>query len=86
MRLDYAYTHEELEEVDEDITYILNKIRKKIEGQKRSIPYFNKKMRRNTVMQYWKVRIKEKQGKIINRRAILNCKQYIETEIEVLIE
>ena len=36
-RLDYAYTHQELEEVDEDITYILNKIRKKIERQKRSI-------------------------------------------------
>ena len=42
MRLDYVYTHQELEEVDEDITYALNKIRKKIEGQKRSISYSNK--------------------------------------------
>ena len=33
-RLDYAHTHQELEEVDKDITYILNKIRKKINRQK----------------------------------------------------
>ena len=37
----------------------------------------------NAVIQYRKVRIKEKQGKIIDRRAMLNCEQYVETEIKV---
>ena len=65
---------------------MLNKIRKKIEGQNRSIPYSKEKVRRNIVIQYWKARIKEKQGKIIDRRAMLNQEQYIETKIEVSIE
>jgi len=32
VRLDHTYTNQELEQVNEDITYVLNKIRKKIEG------------------------------------------------------
>ena len=34
-------------------------------------------------MQYQKVRIKEKKGKIIDRRVMLNQEQYVEIDLEV---
>ena len=37
-------------------------------------------------MQYWKVRIKDKQRKIVGRRVILNHEQYAEIDLEVSIE
>ena len=38
--------------IDKDITYVLNKVRKKIEGPRRGIPYSKEKVWRNTVLQY----------------------------------
>ena len=41
---------QQMEIVDKDITYTLNKVHKKIEGPRRGIPYSKKKVRRNTVL------------------------------------
>ena len=45
---------EEMEQADNDITYLLNKIKRKIEGLGRRIPYSAEKVRRNIIVQYWK--------------------------------
>jgi len=83
VKLDHTYTYQDLEKVDKNITYLLNKIRKKIEGPSRRIPYSQEKVKRNAIIQYWRVRIREVQGKIIDKRIMLNREQYIETEIAV---
>ena len=37
---------------DRDITYAINKVRKKIEGPRKGIPYSKEKVKRNAVLQY----------------------------------
>ena len=41
---------QQLEIIDKDITYTLNKVCKKIEGPRRGIPYSKEKVRRNAVL------------------------------------
>ena len=41
---------QQLEMIDRDITYVLNKVRKKIERPKRGIPYSKEKVWRNAVL------------------------------------
>ena len=43
---------EEMEQADNNITYLLNKIKRKIEGPGRRIPYSAEKVRRNAIVQY----------------------------------
>jgi len=47
-----------LEQIDEDFTYILNAVTKKIQGPRRNVLYSNQKVRAYTLLRYWKNRLK----------------------------
>jgi len=49
-RLDNAYTYQDLEQVDEEIIYLLNKIRRKIEGSNRRIPFSQENVKQNAIV------------------------------------
>ena len=53
-----SVSKQQMEILDRDITYALNKVRKRIKGVKQSIPYLKEKVRRNTVVQFWKMKLK----------------------------
>ena len=44
--IEYGITNKRLEQLDKDITFLLKKIRKKIEEQNRKIPYLKEKVKR----------------------------------------
>ena len=64
--------------INRDITYVLNKVRKKIEGPRRGIPYWKEKVQRNTVLQYWKAIIKKMRRQAVNQNKLDFRVQYIE--------
>ena len=45
-----SLSKQQLEMIDKDITYTLNKVRKKIEGPQRGIPYSKEKVQRNAIL------------------------------------
>jgi len=51
---------EDIEHIDKDITYIFNKVQKKIEESKQSILYSKQKEFRRAAMLYWSSYIKLK--------------------------
>ena len=63
-------TKKELEQLDQDISFVLNKVRKKIEGQKRGMLHSKKKVKRRAVILYWKARLLKAQGKPHNRMSM----------------
>ena len=60
---------------------MLNKVRKKVEVQKRGTPYSKEKVRRKVVMQCFKARVLQAQEKVVNKKAIDNIEKFIEIEI-----
>ena len=60
-----------------DVTYILSRIRKNIEESRRTIPYSKEKVRRKATIQFWKVRIQEVKGKLVDKYAMEKRERYI---------
>ena len=56
----------------------MNKVRKKIEELKRSIPFLKEKVRRNVAVQYWKARVRKERGKVVDKGAMEARKKFIE--------
>ena len=65
--------------MDIDITYLLNKVRQKIEDLRRTIPYSKEKVEWRAVIQYWKARIRRPNRRLIDRYAMKNRERYLET-------
>ena len=73
--------------IDRDITYMLNKVHKKIEEPRRGIPYSKEKVKRYAVLQFWKLKLKQLKGKQVSQNKMELRLQYIEVNtIQVLIE
>ena len=51
-------TKQELELLDRDITYLISKVHKKIEGIKRGILYSKEKVKRHAILQYLRAKLK----------------------------
>ena len=75
-------TKQELQKIDQDITFVLHKVRKKMEGQRRGIPHSNEKARRRVVIEYWKYTT-QAQGKSFNKMVMENREQCAETELNI---
>ena len=73
-------TKQELEIIDRDITYLLNKVCKKIEELRRGIPCSKEKVKRYAVLQIWKSKLKQLQGKYVSQNKIELRLQYIEID------
>ena len=67
-------TKEDIKRINKDITYILNKAWKKIEGSKWLIPYSKQKELRRAAMLYWSSYVKFKQNKLIDQNAMAKRK------------
>ena len=63
MNLGIQPTHDQLETIDEIITYIFTSVRKKVEGLKRNIPFSNEKEKRRSTMIIWKTLIRKNKDK-----------------------
>ena len=77
----------QLEQLDINIIFLLNKVRRKIEELRRTIPYSKEKVKWSAVVQYWKARIRRVNRRPIDRYAMENRERYLETiETDLLIE
>ena len=63
-------TREELKKIDNNIIYIINTVRKKIEGLIRKVPYSKMKFEKQTKLLYWKAILLLKQGKHVSKDKI----------------
>ena len=72
--------------MDQEIKIVLNKVRKKIEGPKRNIPFSEEKVRRESAMKYWKSAIRKAKWKAIDKYRLENLEIYIENSNIELIE
>ena len=58
---------QELESLNKDITYLMNKVHKKIEGPRRGILYSKEKVKRYAILQYQRAKLKQLQGKYVDK-------------------
>ena len=66
-RLEVAFSHSEIELVDESITKMLQTATKKVEGMKCGIPYSEEKEKRRCRVLYYKMMIREFEQKIVDQ-------------------
>ena len=59
-------TYQDVERIDELIMRVLNFTRKKVEGNKRNIPFSKEKYQRRAKLLYWKAKIRSMKGKVID--------------------
>jgi len=59
-------TYQQIETIDEIITLVLNKATKKVEGQKRNVPYSARKAQCQGEIKYWKLRGQKEKGLVID--------------------
>jgi len=62
---------EELEIVDQNILFALNKARKFIEGPYQNIPFSKEKEKRRVALLYWDIRKKEVRERTINHKTMM---------------
>ena len=55
-----------MERIDELITRVLICTRRKVEGNKRNIPFSKEKHQRRAKLLYWKAKIRSMKGKVID--------------------
>jgi len=65
-----SITNQELERLDEIITFVLNLARKYVKGHKRNVPYTQKKVQLRMAKQYYKGLVKQRQGVRIDQGAL----------------
>ena len=83
---EYA-TKQDLEALNKDITYMMNKVCKKIKGQRRGIPYSKEKVKRYVILQYQRVKLRQMQGKHVDKNKIEIRLKYIEIDtIQISID
>ena len=64
--LNYIEMHEDrakMEQIDKDITFLLQKVRSKVTGETKEIRGCKEKMKKHYALQCWNVVVKKKQGK-----------------------
>ena len=75
-------TAQEMNELDDMITYVLTVARKKVEGNKRNVPYSKLKQVKYSTTKYIKALIRKKQGKQIDEGALKRRKEYCNLSLE----
>ena len=65
-------TYQQIEQFDEVITLVLNKATKKVEGQKKNVPYSAAKVKCQGQIKYWKLQVKQAKGLSIDEEEL--CK------------
>ena len=70
-----------MEQTRHDISYVLHKVRKKIEGKKRGVPYSKKKVKRRSTIACWKARLSKVKGSPHSKKAMENREQHVETNL-----
>jgi len=75
-------TIEELNLLDENITYVMNAARRYVEGVQRNVPYSKLKQKLESTMKYLKGLIQKKKGKLIDEGALEKRKQYCQVDYE----
>ena len=73
-------TKEIIDQVDRDITHILNSARKKVAGRKRSIPYSKEKSQKIVSLRDWKGRLGLLQGRRVSHEAIVKRRDFLAIE------
>ena len=74
-------TYQQIEHFDEMITSILNKATKKVEGQKRGIPYSKMKVKSRGEIKFWRLKLRQSKGIRVDEDAINKLKELHEIEI-----
>ena len=64
---------EMLEKIDNDITYVFNTVRKKVEGLNRNVPYLIIKTQNQMALLYWRSKLNQKMGKRVNTTILEQC-------------
>jgi len=67
-----------MEQLDKDITYILNYAWKKVERRRRGISYSKEKARKIACLRYWKGRLGLLQSKQVLREALFKRREFLE--------
>ena len=75
-------THEQIEYIDNLITTMLNKAIRKVEGQRRNIPYSKEKAKRRGSIRYWKMKIRSFNGHPIDNNELNKIKTICEINDE----
>ena len=69
-----------MERIDELITRVLNCARKKVEDNKRNIPFSKEKHWRRAKLLHWKVKIRSMKGKVIDQEINNKRKEIVQVE------
>jgi len=69
-KCDRSITNQELERLDEMISFVLNSARKYVEGNKRNVPYSQRKVQLRMKKQYYRGLVKQRQGARIDQGAL----------------
>ena len=72
---------QQLEMIDKDITYALNKVYKKIEGPWKGIPHSKENVWRNAMLQYWKAMLQRMRGEMVNQNKLDFRVQFIDQDV-----
>ena len=75
-----------IERVDQDITFLLNKVKNKIEEQQLNIPYSEEKVKYNIIVQFWRAIIRKAKGKLIDECKLENQRQYVEGIVNIELD
>ena len=80
------WSKEKIEMIDKEITLILNKVRKKIEGPRRNVLFSLIKVAKKAEIKYWKLVIQKEKGKVIDEYKFKQLKRYVERDFNKSIE
>ena len=64
-----------MEQLDKDITFVLQKARSKAEGERKGMRGCKEKMKKRAAVQYWSMVVKKKQGKNVSQVRIRKRKK-----------
>ena len=79
-------THQQIEHIDKLITIILNAATKKVEGQRRNIPYSKEKAKRSAIVKYWKMYLRRLKGERIDKDKMIKIQEKWQINIEDTLE
>ena len=72
-------TEKEFEQIGKDVSYVLHKVQKNTEGQKRGVTCSKEKAKRRSTIVCWKARLLNSKGLPHNKKAMGNREQHVET-------
>ena len=84
--LNSEWLEDKIEKIDKEIMLVLNKVKKKIEGPRRNVPFSLVKVARKAEIKYWKLAIQKEKGRVVDKHKLKNLERYVERDFNESIE